>query len=82
MTSESPINKNKKWANEPIRMECKSAASQPNKRAIRPSKSARIFSAAIFLSTGHDQSVVLQPGEDRPNAPMIDGHCVSKCDSI
>jgi hypothetical protein len=41
-----------------------------------------IISAAIFLSTGHDQSVVLQPGEDRPNAPMIDGHCVSKCDSI
>src|SRR5437660_2429587 len=63
-------------------MECKSPTSQPSKRAIRPSKSARIFSAASFLSTAYHQSVVLQPDEDRPNAPMVYGYGVSKCDSV
>jgi hypothetical protein len=59
IASESPISKKRKWAIEPIFKAGKSAASHPIIRATRASNSARIFSAATFLSTGHDQSVLL-----------------------
>jgi hypothetical protein len=82
IASESPISRKRKWAIDPIFKVGKSAASHPIIRATRDSSSARIFSAAIFLSTRHDQSVLLYTDDDCPNASMVDGYRVSKSDSI
>jgi hypothetical protein len=38
----------------------------------------RIFSAAIFLSTGHRQSGVLNTIEDGPDIPMLDDYGVAE----
>jgi hypothetical protein len=60
----------------------KSVVSHPRKFASRFSKRARILSAAIFLSTGYHQSVVLQPDENCQHIPRLDNNGVSKCESV
>src|SRR6267378_8314715 len=81
-SSESPQSKNEVCISVPNFIRGRSPASQPRKVASLFSKRARIFSAASFLSTAYHQSVVLQPGEDCPDAPMVYGYGVSKCDSV
>ena len=55
----------------------RSPTSQARKVASRLSKRARILSAAIFLSTGH-QSGVLNAIEDGPDIPMLDDYGVTE----
>src|SRR6266478_9363232 len=81
-SSESPHSRNRVWTSVPNFNRGRSPASQPKKVASRLSKRARIFSAASFLSTGHHQPVVLQPGEDCPNTPMVYGDSISECEPI